>query len=78
MKIYFAGDVGGGNVGDKRERMLLNLADHRLLRYYHPNREKLLRLWINHLIEYKVECDGIRIYQGSRMSEAIDAWEGVI
>ena len=40
--------------------------------------EKLLRLWINHLIEYKVECDGIRIYQGSRMSEAIDAWEGVI
>ena len=40
--------------------------------------DKLLRLWINHLIEYKVECDGIRIYQGSRMSEAIDAWEHVI
>ena len=41
MKIYFAGDVGGGDVGDKRERMLLNLINHRLLSYYHPNREKL-------------------------------------
>jgi len=40
--------------------------------------DKLLRLWINHLIEYKVEYDGIRIYQGSRMSDAIDAWEDAI
>ena len=40
--------------------------------------EKLVRLWINHLIEYRVERDGVRIYQGSRMSDAIDAWEDVI
>ena len=39
---------------------------------------KLVRLWINHLIEYKVERDGVRIYQGSRMSDAIDAWEDAI
>jgi len=37
MKIYFAGDTGI----EERERMVLNLADHRLLSYYHPNREKL-------------------------------------
>jgi len=40
--------------------------------------DKLLRLWINHLIEYKIEYDGIRMYQGSRMRDAIEAWEDVI
>jgi len=40
--------------------------------------DRLRRLWINHLIEYKVEYNFKIIYQGSRMTDAIDAWEGVI
>ena len=39
--------------------------------------DKLLRLWINYLTEYKVEYDGIRIYQGSQMTHAIAAFESV-
>ena len=37
--------------------------------------EKSLRLWINHLIEYKVEYNFKIIYQGSQMTHAIAAWE---
>ena len=39
--------------------------------------EKSLRLWINHLIEYKVEYNFKIIYQGSQMTHAIAAWESV-
>ena len=39
--------------------------------------DKIRRIWVNPLTEYKVECDGLRIYQGYRMHEAIKAWEHV-
>ena len=38
---------------------------------------KRLRLWINHLIEYKVVLDGEILYMGSQMTHAIAAWESV-
>ena len=39
--------------------------------------DKLRRLWVNHLIEYKVTCDGEIIYMGSQMTHAIAAWNSL-
>lgn len=38
---------------------------------------KLLRFWVNGLIEYKVVYENEILYQGSQMTHAITAWESV-
>ena len=37
----------------------------------------LRRLWVNHLIEYKVVYGNDILYQGSQMTHAIAAWKAV-
>ena len=39
---------------------------------------RLLRLWINHLIQYRVVLDNKVLYEGSQMTHAIAAWEKAI
>jgi len=39
--------------------------------------DKLLRLWVNHLIEYRVVYYEKVLYQGSRMSHVIEAWNSL-
>ena len=36
---------------------------------------KVLRLWVNHLIVYRVNYGDSVLYEGSQMTHAIAAWE---
>ena len=46
MKIYFAGNTGGGNIGYVRERMLRDRVKNRLFSfYYHGTRGSEQNKW---------------------------------